>query len=105
MTVGFRKPNFHPVPSSVGANPLARVRILDIDTKKLRRNREVVIGALGDRLAEVGSISKARVKAAIESGGVSPEEFAGAFEKSVRESLRVSKGPATMPDGGPAAPF
>lgn len=80
-------------------------RILDIDAKKLRRNRGVVLEALGERLAEVGSISKARVKAAIESGGVSSEEFAGAFEKSVRDSLRVSKGAATLSGSGPATPF
>ena len=65
--------------------------ILDIDSKKLKKNSDQVLNLLGDAILQVGSVSKDKVKAAIDAGVVSVSDFDGAFEKTVKDYLTVVK--------------
>ena len=72
--------------------------ILEIDGTKIRKNRELVRPYLEAVLDQVGTPQAARVEAAIRSGTVTPDEFRGAFRKTVTPfvSIRIdSAAPAT----------
>ena len=72
--------------------------ILDIDPKKLKGNSDQVINLIGDTILQVGSVSKEKVKAAINAGVVSVSDFDGAFEKTVKDYLTVVKKDASDVD-------
>ena len=65
-------------------------KILSIDTKALRARKDEVREWLGEHLDEVGRPDRKRVKALIEAGEATVEDFAGAFEREVRYSVTVT---------------
>lgn len=75
------------------------VRILKPDPRKLRRRLDDVAPYLEPVLAEIGSPHPERVRAAIESGVVTKEDFRGAFAKTVRHRVSVRR--ARDEDDGP----
>ena len=64
--------------------------ILVPDLRKMRAALGRLQPYLEPALPMIGSPDPERVKAAIQSGTVRKEEFAGAFEKTVRHSVRVA---------------
>jgi hypothetical protein len=75
--------------------------ILAPDPRKIRRNLGAVEAALAPFLDVVGSPSADRVRNAIERGVVRSEEFAGAFTKTARSLVSVSR---VRSSSGPPAP-
>ncbi len=71
-------------------------QILEIDGTKIRKNRDLVRPLLASVLPTVGTVTAARVEAAIKSGVVKPESFRGAFQKTVTPyvSIRVDTRPS-----------
>lgn len=65
--------------------------ILEPDMKKIKRNLAELGRVLEPLLDIVGSPSPAKVRAAIEQKIVQPNEFAGAFTKSVKRLIGVGK--------------
>lgn len=66
-------------------------RILAPDPRKIRAHLDELAPALEPVLDLVGSPSAERVRAAVEDGTVTKAEFAGAFEKTVRRQVAVSR--------------
>ncbi len=64
--------------------------LLEPDIKKLRAELPALEGELEPLLDRIGSPSPEKVKAAVESGTVSADEFKGAFTKTVREYISVA---------------
>ncbi len=65
--------------------------ILAVDTKKLRKNLDEVAPLLESKLELVGTPTRDKVRAAIESGALQVEDFAGTFEKTVTPMVYVSR--------------
>lgn len=65
--------------------------LLEPDLKKLRAELPNLGAELKPLLDRIGSPSPEKVKAAIDSGAVSPDEFKGAFTKTVKEYLTVAR--------------
>ena len=61
------------------------------DLKKMRRHMGQVEPCLAPILDVVGSVDRARVKQAVESGAVQAEEFRGAFRKETVVRLAVMR--------------
>lgn len=72
--------------------------LLEPDIKKLRTELPTLGNELAPLLDRIGSPSPDKVKAAVESGTVSADEFKSAFTKTVREYISV----ATLKKDGPA---
>jgi ElaB/YqjD/DUF883 family membrane-anchored ribosome-binding protein len=64
--------------------------LLDPDIKKLRAELPNLGNELEPLLDRIGSPSPDKVKAAVENGTVSAEEFKGAFTKTTKEYISVS---------------
>jgi len=64
--------------------------ILEPDLRKLRAELPNLGNELEPLLGRIGSPSPEKVRAAIESGAVSPGEFKDAFTKSAREYITVA---------------
>jgi hypothetical protein len=78
-------------------------QILAPDPRKIRAHPDELTPALEPVLDLIGTPSADRVRAAVESGAVTKAEFAGAFEKTVRRQVAVSRftpgrGDAPPPD-------
>ena len=67
------------------------VHVLKPDMAKLRRELPQVERYLAPVLPLIGSPSPDRVRAAIQKGLVTKEEFSGAFKKTVRQSIVVMR--------------
>ena len=67
------------------------VHVLKPDIAKLRRHLSEVASYLTPALELIGSPARERVQEAIQGGLVRQEEFAGAFEKSVRRTIAVMR--------------
>jgi hypothetical protein len=67
------------------------VRILAPDPKKLREHLAEIEPDLEPLLPLIGSPTPDKVRAAVEAGVVAKEEFRGAFEKSLKRILAVSR--------------
>lgn len=67
------------------------LRILKPDPKKLRQRLDDLEPYLEPVLAEIGSPHPERVRAAVESGAVTKEEFRAAFRKTLRHRLAVRR--------------
>ncbi len=67
------------------------VQILKPDTRKMRKRLDDIEDTLAPVLALIGSPHPDKVRAAVESGAVSTEEFQGAFTKRLKESLTVRR--------------
>jgi hypothetical protein len=65
--------------------------ILAVDTKKVRKHLDAVAPLLAPQLELVGTPTRDRVRASIESGVLSVEDFAGTFEKRVSPMVYVSR--------------
>ena len=63
--------------------------ILEIDGTKIRKNCELVRPYLEAVLNQVGTPQAARVEAAIRSGAVTPDEFRGAFRKTITPFVSI----------------
>lgn len=72
--------------------------LLEPDIKKLRAELPNIGNELEPLIDRIGSPSPEKVKAAIEAGTVSADEFKGAFTKTVREYISVS----SLKKDGPA---
>lgn len=72
--------------------------LLEPDMKKLRAEVPALGNELESLLDRIGSPSPEKVKAAVESGTVSADEFKGAFTKTIREYISV----ATLKKDAPA---
>jgi hypothetical protein len=66
-------------------------QILAPDPRKIRAHLDELAPALAPVMDLIGSPSADRVRAAVESGAVTKAEFAGAFEKTVRRQVAVSR--------------
>jgi hypothetical protein len=66
-------------------------QILAPDIKKIRKNLKTLESVLKPELNRIGTPFPDKVRAAIESGIVTKEEFNGAFEKSIKRNVSVSK--------------
>ncbi len=66
-------------------------QLLELDSKKLKKEQSRVLYYLKPMLEDVGKISAKLVKAQIESGGMVAEDFKGAFTKKEREALYIRK--------------
>ena len=75
--------------------------ILAPDIKKIRRHLADLAPVLAPALDTIGSPSPDRVRAAVEQGIVKKEEFAGAFEKTIRRTVAVTR---VRPDADPSGP-
>ena len=64
--------------------------LLEPDIKKLRAELPNLGNELEPLLDRIGSPSPEKVKAAVESGTVSADEFKGAFTKTLREYISVA---------------
>lgn len=64
--------------------------LLEPDIKKLRTQLPKLESELKPLLDRIGSPSPEKVRAAVESGTVSAEEFQGAFKKTVKEYISVA---------------
>ena len=67
------------------------VELLAPNAKKMAQRNAEVVQALGPLLAEVGSVDRDRVRAAVERGTIRVEEFSGAFEKTERPTVMVAR--------------
>lgn len=67
--------------------------LLAPDIGKIRRNLDDIAPHLEPVMDRIGSPTPEKVKSAIASGQVQQEEFAGAFEKTVRRLITVQKAP------------
>lgn len=65
--------------------------ILEPDLRKIRRNLSALGSVLAPMLTTIGSPTPERVRAAIESGVVQKDEFAGLFKKSLKQSVAVMR--------------
>ena len=74
--------------------------ILAPDIRKIRRCLGDLEPALAPYLARVGAPSPAKVRAALEGGLVTRDEFAGAFTKTVRRQVAVSRWREEPASGG-----
>jgi hypothetical protein len=79
--------------------------LLAPDVRKIRNHLAEIAGALDPVLDIVGSPAPEKVKAAIDQAVVRREDFAGAFRKTVRRAVSVSRvrpeTPAPADDPGP----
>jgi len=75
------------------------VSILEPDVRKIRKAMVKVAPLLQPVIEQIGSPSPDRVRSAIEAGVVRKEEFAGAFEKTTKRMIAVSK---VRPAGDPS---
>lgn len=67
------------------------VEILAPDPQKLKQELPTLTGFLAPVLDRIGSPDPAKVRAAIESGRLTKDDFRGAFRKVPRESLAVAR--------------
>ncbi len=78
-------------------------QILAPDIKRIRRHLGDVAPVLAPVIETVGSVSREKVRAAIEQGVVQASEFAGAFEKQVKPRVAVTRlSPQSAGDSAPA---
>ena len=63
--------------------------ILEIDGKKIRKNRELIRPLLAPVIDQVGTPAAARVEAAIRSGALPIEAFKGAFKKTYSPYISI----------------
>lgn len=73
--------------------------ILEIDSKKIRKNRELVRPLVASVLDQVGTPTAARVEAAIRSGSLPMEAFKGAFKKTFTPYISIRAGSPQMDNG------
>lgn len=64
--------------------------LLEPDLKKLRAELPRLGNELEPLLERIGSLSPDKVKAAVEAGTVSADEFKGAFSKTMKEYIAVA---------------
>jgi len=77
--------------------------LLAPDPAKVRRELATLAPLLQPALAQIGSPTPDKVRAAIESGLVKKEEFAGAFTKTVRRQVAVSRQERAATSAAPTA--
>jgi len=65
--------------------------ILEIDIKKLKDNLADVTSLLSPALDRIGTPSREKVRDAIETGGLDPNLFKGAFTKTEKLQFAVSQ--------------
>lgn len=80
------------------------VSILEPDVRKIRRAIADVAPLLQPIIEQIGSPSPDRVRSAIEAGVVQKEEFTGAFEKTTKRMVAVSKARQNRDTGVTATP-
>lgn len=76
--------------------------LLSLDRKEMTKREAEVMAWLGDHALEVARVDRNKVKTAMESGEVKPEEFKGAFERTVTYTVALTLG--TQPDRGRETP-
>lgn len=67
------------------------IGLLSPDPGKIRRHMDEIAPYLEPVIEKVGSTDPEKVKAAIEAGSVSPEEFRGAYTKTDRSMVAVAR--------------
>ena len=65
--------------------------LLSPDIRKIRASLSRLEGCLAPVLAEIGSVDPERVRAAIESGHVTKEDFRGAFTRTRKHRIAVRR--------------
>ena len=63
--------------------------ILEIDGTKIRKNRDLVRPLLAPVLDKIGTPSASRVKAAVQSGSLTADDFRGAFKKTLTPYISI----------------
>jgi hypothetical protein len=74
--------------------------LLEPDWRKIRRNLPALTPTLAPHLPLIGTPSAAKVREAVTSGLVKAEEFNGAFRKTIRNSIAVSRAHGNDRDKG-----
>lgn len=73
--------------------------IIGLDKKRLTEREDEVLRWLGDHAVEVGRVDRDKVKAALEQGACSSDEFRGTFERKVTYTVALQLTEKTKPDG------
>ena len=79
------------------------VPLLAPDPKKIRQALDKVAALLAPMIEQIGSLSPDKVRAAIAAGVVKKEEFQGAFKKTSKRRVAVSRARPEDAAAGPSA--